>query len=672
MGTISEKLAYLNETKNQIKNELNDLGAEITSNDTFRSYSQKIQDLYDDMPKITTTGTNFSISPTKKGKIQLTLKGNTEQTSYTGKNKLTNTVNSATLNGIDYTINPDRSVTINGTASSQSNFYFVGTSSQYVDIGLAPGNYTLSGCESGSSNKYVLYCVIKHTDGTTTSYPCYNGAKLVSVSEGDTFRLFIRVISGVTVEKEVVYPQLESGTTATSYEPYVGGVSAPNPDYPQRVRVVTGNNTIGVTGKNLCKVNHASDEVSGVTFTVNTDGSVTASGTSTKEINFYLTTSPHVVIDKTKNYVLSGSPSTASSSTYRIMGTVFKDDGTTSYIADNTGNGVTIPTTDTTSVRVYINIKNGVSIDTTFYPMVEVGTIKTSYEPYSNTEYPINLGSLKMCQIDDVQDYFYKENGNWYKYPAISKVVFTGENESWSSATIGNYIRFLSPLISDSNTETSRTMMFSNYFNFSTGNKVGCGFIYARRFYAYPNQDITTTEAFKAWLATHNTEVYYPSTNPVVIQITDETLIAQLEAISNAMSESGATNISQTNADLPFFITATCLTQAPTGSINITQSGNTDVTDYATAVLTTEQKTVKSTTSSQTVTPSAGKFIDEITVSPIDLETKYVTPSTSVQVITPSSNKDGIAEINVSAVDNTIDRKYPTTVTLNLESLFLG
>ena len=49
MATI-DKLNYLNETKQQIKSALNDLGAEITNSDTFRSYVTKINDLYEEYP----------------------------------------------------------------------------------------------------------------------------------------------------------------------------------------------------------------------------------------------------------------------------------------------------------------------------------------------------------------------------------------------------------------------------------------------------------------------------------------------------------------------------------------------------------------------------------------------------------------------------------------------
>jgi hypothetical protein len=50
MATI-DKLNYLEETKVLIKNSLNNLGAEITDNDTFRSYVTKINELYEEYPQ---------------------------------------------------------------------------------------------------------------------------------------------------------------------------------------------------------------------------------------------------------------------------------------------------------------------------------------------------------------------------------------------------------------------------------------------------------------------------------------------------------------------------------------------------------------------------------------------------------------------------------------------
>lgn len=52
MATI-DKLEYLDETKEQIKVSLNNLGAEITDDDTFRSYVDKINELYEEYPSET-------------------------------------------------------------------------------------------------------------------------------------------------------------------------------------------------------------------------------------------------------------------------------------------------------------------------------------------------------------------------------------------------------------------------------------------------------------------------------------------------------------------------------------------------------------------------------------------------------------------------------------------
>ena len=57
------------------------------------------------------------------------------------------------------------------------------------------------------------------------------------------------------------------------------------------------------------------------------------------------------------------------------------------------------------------------------------------------------------------------------------------------------------------------------------------------------NTPFTSISDFKTWLSTHNTIVYYILATPTSIEITDTTLISQLEAINNAKSYEGQTNI---------------------------------------------------------------------------------------------------------------------------------
>ena len=68
--------------------------------------------------------------------------------------------------------------------------------------------------------------------------------------------------------------------------------------------------------------------------------------------------------------------------------------------------------------------------------------------------------------------------------------------------------------------------------------------------------DVST---FKTWLSTHNTTVYYVLATLTNTEITDQTLIAQLDNFKKAKSYNNQTNISQENNDLPFIINATAL-----------------------------------------------------------------------------------------------------------------
>ena len=68
MGTISDKLEYLADTKEQIREGLNNLGAGIQTSDTFRSYANAIDEIYDSMPKVEENDvTSATLNGTIKG-----------------------------------------------------------------------------------------------------------------------------------------------------------------------------------------------------------------------------------------------------------------------------------------------------------------------------------------------------------------------------------------------------------------------------------------------------------------------------------------------------------------------------------------------------------------------------------------------------------------------------
>lgn len=88
-------------------------------------------------------------------------------------------------------------------------------------------------------------------------------------TESDTIRITYGAGGrGIIVVSEF---QIEKGSEATSYEPYVGGQPSPSPDYPQEIKSVV-NPIVKVTGKNLLnsrKIKRTNN------LEINDDGSIT-------------------------------------------------------------------------------------------------------------------------------------------------------------------------------------------------------------------------------------------------------------------------------------------------------------------------------------------------------------------------------------------------------------
>lgn len=115
-----------------------------------------------------------------------------------------------------------------------------------------------------------------------------------------------------------------------------------------------------------------SKTINGVTFTVSSDGSVTANGTATGAATFVLTVSITSVIEKNKDYYLSGCPAGGSTSTYYL-----RFDGT----GVDTGTGTLINITDDTQRNCYLSISAGYTANNLiFRPMLNAGT---TAKPYS-------------------------------------------------------------------------------------------------------------------------------------------------------------------------------------------------------------------------------------------------------------------------------------------------
>ena len=132
-----------------------------------------------------------------------------------------------TANGVTFTVNADESVTVNGTATATTNFYFVKGGNDFLTFPIGT-TLVLSGCPAGGSARTYFMNVLStdYLDGVTD---IGNGGASFTTKK-IKYYLYIRVEQGVTMNNAVFRPMLQFGTTATAYEPYISDtLSAENP-----------------------------------------------------------------------------------------------------------------------------------------------------------------------------------------------------------------------------------------------------------------------------------------------------------------------------------------------------------------------------------------------------------------------------------------------------------
>lgn len=124
------------------------------------------------------------------------------------RNFLYYTAQNQTINGVEFLINKDKSIKAKGTATAVTDFYLIGNANTYEDIGLT-GNFKINGCKSNSWSKYMLYVVQKDINNKLSYYPNVQESINITIKKGDTFRVFIRVLSQITVN-DTIFPMLQS------------------------------------------------------------------------------------------------------------------------------------------------------------------------------------------------------------------------------------------------------------------------------------------------------------------------------------------------------------------------------------------------------------------------------------------------------------------------------
>lgn len=330
-------------------------------------------------------------------------------------------------NGVTYTDNGDGTITVDGTATTDS----------YTNINinkvLPPGTYTLSGCPAGGSiNGYSL---------------CFGSAQKADIGQGitvteieDNFNIYIRIKAGTTVKNLVFIPMLNAGNTALLWEPYTGGKPSPSAEYPQELEV-------GVTGAQLLNASKiATVSVGGATLTNNGDGSFTVSGsgtlTGTFTESYTLSHENSTKLFPTGVYTLTRSP------LYPYLYVQAFIDGITVSQAMSM-NSTNMTTTEKMvadpTYRVQIGFYGATGqriVPGNVLPVINTGDTALSWEPYAGYQTtPITL-TEPLRGIGDYRDRIICRDGVWGIEREFIKIIFDG-SENWKrEQIIGDIFRF--------------------------------------------------------------------------------------------------------------------------------------------------------------------------------------------------------------------------------------
>lgn len=399
--SIASRISSMEEHLEESYQELEGIGIDTTVvNNNLENIPKLLDGYWETLPKVTGEGTSITLDNTKEGKMKVLLKGNTYQDSTTGKNLYNDNFDDYTQ-PVNYRICP---------------------------ITLTQGQtYVLKGNKIGTNITGVVAAVVPYGEQYTDFS---SQLKMAVDSQGYGHTLTFTPDSTWTSPKLAIYAsdkttfdnlftnyeiQLEKGSAATSYEPYTNGAS-PNPDYPQDIHTVSGDNTIFNTGKNL---------FSGYVKGIGINGTT---GAQTSDLNSATSDFIPLKITEANKYKVWGLPTTISSfvaaynSNKEFLGrtggvTLGEFTLSPQFFVGGTPQG----TGDIAYIRVTsykISTSTGTVDDVdNAQVMLERGTTATTYEPYQGANYNVNLPVENVLDFDTILNYwgavYTKENGTY-------------------------------------------------------------------------------------------------------------------------------------------------------------------------------------------------------------------------------------------------------------------
>lgn len=317
------------------------------------------------------------------------------------KNLLENEKSTQTISGVTFTVNSDGSVIADGTATDII-WFQINNGFKLNDV-----EYTLTGCPiGGGENTYEVQIRSTESSSSLWQFIVDRGDGATGLcSSSRTYIAFIGIKSGVTVTNLLFKPMLRLATDPdNTYQPY----AMTNKELTKQVAPIDDMNNI-LGAKNLLPNHNVTQVIDGITFTVNNDGTVTATGTSTALVVFDVVNTELLSPFKLNSgtYILTdGLTASQYEGAYTALTLKYTDDTVEYNVADTSINKNQF-TVDASTIKDWyfgICIRANKTVNITFKPMVRPASIKdATYVPYSKTNSELTVELSNFAKTDSAR-----------------------------------------------------------------------------------------------------------------------------------------------------------------------------------------------------------------------------------------------------------------------------
>ena len=409
------------------------------------------------------------------------------------------------IGGITFVTKTDGTIT--NTAGTTSATAYSAFASEATSNGLTKTLWAGTYCISGASGDITLD--VCDTSGTTLVTDSGNGATFTLSTQKAVF-VRIRVASGKTLTAGTTRPLLESGSQPTAFEPYRA----------QEYEINLGKNLFDKDNANILQADITTTKIE--------------SATANRTLWIPCEPSTTYTVQKRND----GDTNRFNVATTAIQPAI--DVAITNRVENPNASSITYTTSATAK---YLCVQYFRTAETTLTEQQVLDSIQIE-KGYDATAYASYITPIELCKIGTYQDRIYKDGEKWYLHKEIGKVVFNG-SENWSLINAGssnfyyNLPVFVTPKDQD-------IMPISNYFvgtPITNGNtSVGLWITNAGTIRARKETEQTLAD-YKTWLGTAMPSVYYVLATSTTTEITDATLVSQLEAIIQMELYAGLNNI---------------------------------------------------------------------------------------------------------------------------------